>query len=200
MTYAHPVFLSYKHSPTFDYWVPQYFHHLLADWLGQFLAGHEYDREMFLDTREIKPGQDWRNSIGSGLNQSCVLLALLSPKYFDSEMCWAEWLTFRRRAAQCAQVLLVPVLVCDGPNIPLEARAIQYADLTDYVTLSEGFRRTDRFLDFEARVKALAKYLADCVRKAPPHDPTWTFVDPAQPEVQQRIAKPRTLLMPTLAA
>jgi 8-oxo-dGTP pyrophosphatase MutT (NUDIX family) len=49
---------------------------------------------IFFDVWGIRDGHDWERRIHRGLSQSKVMLAILSPNYFQSEWCRREWQTF----------------------------------------------------------------------------------------------------------
>lgn len=46
---------------------------------------------VFFDTAEIRTGDDWENRIKTGLRQSKLMLAIISPTYFRSSYCRREW-------------------------------------------------------------------------------------------------------------
>ncbi len=49
---------------------------------------------VFFDLAEIHTMQDWYGRIQSGLVQSRMMVAILSPRYFASEFCRHEWAEF----------------------------------------------------------------------------------------------------------
>lgn len=52
--------------------------------------------EVFFDEREITTGEDWRNLIYTGLVESRMMLAVISPNYFASRFCRLEWSEYTR--------------------------------------------------------------------------------------------------------
>jgi len=51
---------------------------------------------VFFDQDEIRVGQDWELRLQSALRDSNLLLALMSPHYFESPWCHREWEEFTR--------------------------------------------------------------------------------------------------------
>ena len=51
--------------------------------------------KIFQDKRSIELGEQWKKKIDHALNNSNILLAFLSPLYFDSKYCCYEWNLFQ---------------------------------------------------------------------------------------------------------
>jgi len=67
------------------------------------------EARVFID-RSIRPGEPWSDSLKSALDSSRVLLACLSPAYFQSEWCRREWMPFAaRERAVGGRKLIFPV-------------------------------------------------------------------------------------------
>lgn len=60
---------------------------------------------VWLDTDDIKAGSDWHGAIGTGLDECCALLCILSRKYIHSRYCTSELYT-----ANADGKLIFPVL------------------------------------------------------------------------------------------
>lgn len=201
MSYAHPVFISYKHSPTLDYWLPTYFEPLFQEYLDNFLASHRYKGLIFRDSK-LEAGDRWRQKIATLLKSSCTLLTFWSPQYFESPYCWAEWLTFRQREIELKMSdsgLVVPVLACEGDAFPQDAELTQAVDLSKFVTKCRGFENMPQFMDFESAVKDLARNVAQRVKASPEFRPDWPVVDFADKSVLEKTSS-QAVPFPSLAA
>ncbi len=86
---------------------------------------------VFLDKGEIALGQNWLPRLLDGLQNSSVLLAMYTPRYFGSEWCGREVEFFQRRQAELKldYPCVIPVL-WDIPQeeIPGVVASIQYKD------------------------------------------------------------------------
>lgn len=85
----------------------------------------------------IAVGEDWSQWLSQQLSQCRVLVALLSPGYFASEMCGKEWAAFSARpvrlaagveAGRTAPTAVVPVRWVPTPlhEMPPAVRRLQY--------------------------------------------------------------------------
>ncbi|TVM30214.1 toll/interleukin-1 receptor domain-containing protein [Oceanidesulfovibrio marinus] len=79
------LFISYARKDNQSNSITDFVEHLKAEY--QAFAGRPL--EVFFDKNDIHGMQDWRHRILQGLRESRLLLACLSPDYFDSE--WCEW-------------------------------------------------------------------------------------------------------------
>lgn len=206
MAYAYHVFISYQYSPTFAYWVPNHFAPVLSEWLSQALAAKKLGpkAKICLAEEDIHFGDVWRKKLLAGLQTSCVLVPVFCPTYFDSAVCWAEWLTFRKREAALGNGndgLVFPVIGSTGDNFPPEASAPQWANFTPHVTKCEAFRNTPEYRVFEALVQRLANDIALRLQKIPKFSDQWPVVDPDDPQVKANCAQYEPIIgMPSMAA
>lgn len=79
----------------------------------------------WLDIQRIHAGASWTGEIERALDESDVLLALLTPRSYVSEICRAEQLRFLRKG-KC----VIPLLVQQNTEIPLHLESKQYLDFT----------------------------------------------------------------------
>jgi tetratricopeptide (TPR) repeat protein len=82
---AFDLFVSYARKDNAENRIAEFVEHIKTEYLA--FAGRPL--EVFFDLREIHGMQDWRHRILQGLHKSRLLLACLSPVYFESE--WCEW-------------------------------------------------------------------------------------------------------------
>ncbi|MGO9465409.1 MAG: tetratricopeptide repeat protein [Isosphaeraceae bacterium] len=87
------IFVSYAHADDRDGWV--------AGLVEAIQAEHSrYTPEplaVFFDRDEIRSMDDWEHRIYRGLRETTVMLAILSPNYFESPYCRKEWLRYREQ-------------------------------------------------------------------------------------------------------
>ena len=98
--------------------------------LANRLAGDLPD--VWLDTQRIRGGASWTVEIEEAIDRAQVVLALLTPGSYSSEICRAEQLRSLRKG-KC----VIPLLAAAGSDIPLHLEAKNYRDFTD----EPGLRR-----------------------------------------------------------
>jgi hypothetical protein len=93
-----------------------------AEWLGERLAKHGFG--VWTDTTSVSIGESFIAELKRTIEKSDVVLALLSPNYFQSTWCQQETAT-----AAANKVPIIPVLVepCEVQGF---LRYYNWADLT----------------------------------------------------------------------
>ncbi|HWB54821.1 MAG TPA: toll/interleukin-1 receptor domain-containing protein, partial [Tepidisphaeraceae bacterium] len=88
----HPpeLFISYAHSDNAEGWITAFVEMIRKE----FQAVCHRPLRVFFDKHVIQNMQDWERLILSGLKESKVMLAVLSPAYFASAYCSKEWRIF----------------------------------------------------------------------------------------------------------
>lgn len=184
MGYRYDVFVSYT-------WrvrrAQQWVRHVLHPPLTEFLAlnsGIPSDR-VFLDDRETRPGMEVETTVHEALRDSRVLLAVLSPQYFESGWCLTEFHTMLDRQRATGKRLIYPLGVWDGDKYAPEARALAPLDYNKWGTLERGMRR-----------KALERHRCRAGERTrgagsrlSAHDPGWTVTlhsDPAELHIDRQ--------------
>ena len=81
--YAFDVFVSYGRSPV---------HEPFARALADCLEARGY--RVWIDMKRLQPGEQWVVAIGRGLQQSRILVPILTEKYMGSMFCMNEFYTF----------------------------------------------------------------------------------------------------------
>ena len=109
-----PIFISYAHEDGAE----------LAKSLLRDLK--EKGFHAWLDTSRLVGGTSWAAEVEQAIDESQVVLALLTNGSYRSDVCRAEQL---RALRKCKRV--IPVLAQRGTEIPLHLEAKQYRDLTD---------------------------------------------------------------------
>jgi hypothetical protein len=93
-----------------------------AEWLGERLAKHGF--RIWTDSTAVPAGESFIAELNKTIEKSDVVLALLSPDYFQSTWCQQE-----TAAAAAGKVPIIPVLVepCEVQGF---LRNYYWADLT----------------------------------------------------------------------
>jgi hypothetical protein len=200
--YAFDVFISYKRHRYQNRWLTKHFLGAFEFFLEQEVQARlARPPSVFFDQSKVRPeilagalqngggiepGTRWQEELERAIKTSRCMVGLWSPTYFGSRWCRREWRSFAGRP----KLPLVPASVYDGNDFPPEARAIERIDLSTFVL--QGIDRTDRFADFEERVRLLAESVAEKVQTAPPFQ-DWIVADPGPDPVG------RLLVLPSLA-
>lgn len=90
---------------------------------------------VWLDLNEIPGGADWSQKIEDAIEQSDIMIALLSPASYNSQWCRAEQLRATRKGKR-----LIPLMAVAGAEVPLHLEHINYLDFTDSNRYDEMFR------------------------------------------------------------
>src|SRR5438105_3160054 len=100
--------------------------------------------DVWLDTRRIAGGATWTKTIETALDEAHVVLALLTPGSYLSEICRAEQLRSLRKG-KC----VIPLLAQRGTDIPLHLEAKNYRDFTTAAAYTDRLR--ELMQDIEGR-------------------------------------------------
>ena len=184
------IFFSYKRDPESNTW-HRNLKEKLAYWLKQELGQAEV--RIFFDTDEIRTGLHWRQKIADALRSSRAIICVWSPLYFQSPWCVSEWKTFEAREGLYHLDLVIPASYHDGESFPIEAKARQWVDFSNYTSTFARFWETESAVQFEDRyLKRFARDTATRIRNAPPFDPNFPLVEAMEHEVAppQDIGRP----------
>lgn len=197
MAYKYDVFLSYTRRAGVGTWVREHFHPALERSLANAMP---HDPMIFVDWRQ-ETGVSWRENLATALQESRVMVSVLSPPYFRSRWCMAEWSTMRRRqellrndARRHLTALTHPVVFADGNHFPPEVHEITHIDLSEwgYDLPYETYSRCPSYLDFRKAVRSFAVKLAHCIDEAPEWQPDWPIME-VEPMPEVRANVPRLL-------
>ena len=169
MAYAYDVFLSYKRGTVNSKWLVEHFLPLFKDRLGEQVAD-KCDRDadgIFFDEDDVKVGSKISTRVADGIRSSRCVVALWSPRYFRSEYCNIEWLSFEKRSKEYGKDLVVPAIICQGANLPKEAQDRKWIDLSTYTIIGQGFTLSERYVEFQDAIARFAKRVAEIVASAP---------------------------------
>ena len=125
------VFISYAHSDGVA----------VAQRLETDLRNDSCD--VWLDERRLSAGSTWSKDIESGLDGADIVIALLTPGSYVSEICRAEQLRALRKG-KC----VIPVLAHAHAEVPL------YLEAKQYVNLCSSSRYADEVTKLLERIRA----------------------------------------------
>ncbi|MBN8685328.1 MAG: toll/interleukin-1 receptor domain-containing protein [Chitinophagales bacterium] len=176
MAYQYDVFISYR-SVT-KKWVTETFLPLFHTHLREAIGGREPD--IFIDTKRIENGDAWEQRLKNALAHSKTVVAVLTPSYFHSEWCAREFSVMRQRAQAHGLLsvenpggLIAPVSISDGEYFPEFVKTLQQEKLHDFYNTAEAFCKTDKFVDFENKVKDWVHKVASIINHAPDWNAEW---------------------------
>ena len=191
MSYLHDIFLSYSRKEPVLRWV-RFFKPLLEEWLAQAMPA---EPKIFRDEESLETGTTWPLGLQQALHRSKVVVAILSPSYFRSPWCCAEWASIRQREAQlglrtqaATRGLIYPVCFFDGDCFPPDAKDIQHKDLSTWSRASSAFRRREAYDDFESVVQGVALELAALLATIPAWREDFPILLPETAEGITRVA------------
>jgi len=175
MAYKWDVFLSYRRSNYWPKFVQNQFLPKLRTWLDTEVG---QTARIFVDTDQIRAGDDWPDELADALAHSKIMVCLWSAQYFTSRWCALELTQMLARRESLAGPngrllpLIIAVLIHDCENLPRELSRIQQFPMQDYCSpwIAEGSLTEER-LGFE--IKRLAQDVADALKHVPTFDESW---------------------------
>ncbi len=113
-----------------------------------------YGARTWIDVRDARPGRHWERSIQQALNESGMMVVVLSPEALASEQVAMEWQAFLEAYRPVIPVVVVP---CDPPA-PLRARRpIAFTRVSRY---RRSFHELiTRLIEYNTRVRRLEPLL-----------------------------------------
>lgn len=171
----HSVFLSYNRAPDVQRWVSRVLLPLLEEQLPH--AGVTGRPAIFKDDRPdaIPAGDPWGQRIQDGVRDCSVLIAVLTPMYFQSEWCLHELGSTLDRQRRTGRTCVLPLRFSDGELFPPELRQ-QWLDVEPFDHLL-SHRGHKKLLE---RGKEVASRAAELVLNDP-GDPDWQWISLPRP-------------------
>lgn len=176
MTYKYDVFISYSRDFPFGDWVQDPFYPLFKGYLKGALWR---EPEIFIDN-DIQSGDIWNQKLKDALAYSRCLVGIWSSNYFQSEWCKSEcivmlnrWQRINHELKDKTKGLVVPVSVHDGDSFPSYAKKVQYKDWKLFARLGDGFKKTERWIEFQDQISAWTEDVARAINNAPPWSEEW---------------------------
>lgn len=177
MAYEHDIFLSYTHDEQMEEWVHKHFVPFLRPFVGNAL---NRPISVFIDRQGINSGDSWPLRLRRALACSRCLIPIWTPLYFHSDWCVRECGVMLLRETKMGlrslnkpYGLLAPISVFDGNFFPDKARKIQWLDCHNYWVVGEGFSRTERYVEYQDKLRRWSSQVATVIQQAPPWDESW---------------------------
>lgn len=180
MGYQYDIFISYKRNDLGRQWLQRQFIPELTKRL-ESLHGPVH---IFLD-ESIQEGAIPRQAVLQALQRAKILMPILSPPYFQSNWCSAEWKTFEAREQAAGLIngchsLRIPIRWrdCENYDTLMGDAAPKPLDFHEFRHTEDGWRKSERFAQFEEEVDRLANLLACLLPVVHQHDPNWPLLMP----------------------
>lgn len=182
--YKFDVFISYARRGSVQKWLLNHFHSKLVECLEDQLAPAP---KVYLD-RTMPKAVHWPSNLQNALRHSKIMLQLLTPWYFESQWCMAEWKSMlaRQEALGIAntdrsQGLVYSILYSDSENFPNEGREVAWWDFKPFANPDPVYQTTGEYVGFHREVTKLAADLVQLLQQVPPWQPDWPVVIPPDP-------------------
>ena len=117
--HAYDVFLSYSHEDTAD-----------AEYIVECLRARDPGVRIFMDRLELNPGAAWQQTIFDALDDSRLILSVISPAYLKSKMCKEEFNIALQRQRNEDNRLLRPIYLAEV-DMPTYMQMVQYVNCTE---------------------------------------------------------------------
>lgn len=180
--YRYDIFFSYSRGGASEDWLNGCLKELLEKHLQEEMGRIP---QFYIDT-EMRAGVNWYDDIKEALLRSRCLLGVWSGPYFYRKYCLTEWRSMKERekvvsgkSGSCK--LIYPVKFGDGDHFSDEANETQYDDLSNWAFIGPAFRNSPEFVEFEKRVKDVARSLWQIIKHAPEWEPGWPFIEVEPP-------------------
>jgi MinD-like ATPase involved in chromosome partitioning or flagellar assembly len=145
----------------------------LLERLRQYLTA---DIRIFWHRQEVVLEDTWPE-LKDALLHSRLLLAILTPEYFEHRQNVAEWRTFneRERLTDTGEPLILPIIFRGATDdLPPDARMREFVDIRYLVSP----RQLDTIRS-RRTIESLAESVARTLSRVPPFRPDFPLVDPA---------------------
>jgi hypothetical protein len=174
--YLYDVFLSYRRAGNVAGWVETHLTKVLSRCLQDEL---DYEPKIFVD-KQIETGAFWPDELENALRRSRLMVAVLSPPYFTSKWCRAEWksMELRENIVEMDSGLIFPVVFSDGDSFNTHVERRQCRSMKDWSYPYPQFAEAPAFLQFHDKVREFAIELVGRLDKVPQWSPDWPVERP----------------------
>ncbi|QFZ16975.1 TIR domain-containing protein [Saccharothrix syringae] len=192
--YQFDLFISYARRGSVQKWLLNHFHQKLLECLADQLAPTP---KVYVD-RTMPRAVHWPSNLRDALRHSKIMIQLLTPHYFQSQWCRAEWYSMLERermlglaSSGSSQGLVYPILYSDSDNFPPEGKLRSWLDFKEFAHPDPPYQQTSHFVLFHREVNKVAADLVQLIQQAPPWQPDWPEVDPPDPVLPPTPPLPR---------
>jgi len=168
--YEYDLYVSYAHSTLTSEWIRE----LVSDLSPRLELELAGEPQVFLDIQELVVRELWFERAQEALRHAKLLLAVVSPRYFQSDYTLFEWLTFERRQQALSTPLIVPVVMSGSIDaFPDWFTDLPYCDAREFVRIGDAFQRTPKYVQYQDWLTELAGDITKRLKSVPPFDPAW---------------------------
>ena len=175
--YQYDVFISYPQYNLIKSWLSEYFFTIFFD---SMFHGLGREPKIFVDKEEISSGDSLNIKIQQALATSKTLLPIWSPMYFHRPWCRKE-LNFMLkrerllgyRTNKNSGGLILPIVVGDGKHFPEPIKDITYRDFRDYFIDGDGFRKSEKYMEFQSEVREWTEDIVSVIQDICPWNKEW---------------------------
>jgi hypothetical protein len=192
--YKFDFFISYARRGSVQKWLLNHFHQKLLECLADQLAPTP---KVYVD-RGMARAVHWPSSLQHALRHSKIMIQLLTPHYFQSRWCRAEWYSMLEREkvlgiANPGQPmgLIYPILYSDSDNFPPEGKERSWQNFKEFANPDPPYQETREFIHFHREVNRVAADLVELLHQVPAWRPDWPDVDPPDPLLPPPVPLPR---------
>ncbi|WP_216209210.1 TIR domain-containing protein [Amycolatopsis aidingensis] len=192
--YEYDVFISYSNVGSAPKWLVNNFFPKFQDCLADQIAPAP---RVFLD-RTMHRGVSWPEKLARVLLRSKILIPVLSPPYFESAWCMAEWDSMCERervlglaGSDCPQGLIYPILYSDSNNFPEKGTMRAWWDFKDVAMPEAVFQVSPGWSNFHEKVVRFAEDLSELLKQVPDWQPDWPVIRSPQPLLMPPPSIPR---------
>lgn len=182
--YRFDVFISYSRIGSAPKWLMNHFYPKFQECLADQVAPTP---RVFVD-KTMPRGVEWPPELENALRHSKIMVPVLTPPYFQSRWCMAEWRSMVAREKMLglagqkhSQGLIYPILYSDSQNFPEEGRRRSWWDFKALATPEPVFQESREWVQFHRRVTDLASDLVELLRQVPEWRPDWPSVERPDP-------------------
>jgi hypothetical protein len=87
--------------------------------------------------------------------------------------------------------IIFPIKFGDGEHFHKDAQKTQMEDLSNWNYTAEGFRKSEKFMEFEKIIEDIAKTLSKMILEVPVWNPHWPVYSPGSEKVKKIISECR---------
>ncbi len=169
--YKYDVFVSAASKSPVEPWVDNHFLGMLRVHLSNEMSS---EPKVFW-YKEQATGTKWEENLKNVLPRSRILVAILSPHYFRSNWCVAEFQSVAEREQQLGlgnvhypEGLIYPVLFSDGDCFSEVDRVRIWKDLSKWRYHWPQFRDSQKYLEFDEAMRDVGRELKSQIDSVPP--------------------------------
>jgi MinD-like ATPase involved in chromosome partitioning or flagellar assembly len=154
------VFLDYAEGGIVREWMRE-FTPLLRTWLSESLG-----RDVrIMDSAQIPVGANWESTVRMQMQRAGLIVAVVSPRYLSSAARMELLMSASEKGPSFGGPVVITLDKAVLSDLPSMLRSTMIADFSDLAYVGEGFSRSERYVDFQDRVRKLASEMASRLKE-----------------------------------